>query len=72
LKVYDFPAKITSGGSLELPDALVGLLPNNEMVRVIIMVNDQTDDDEDKTWSRLAAEQLLAQYDDADAIYDRL
>ncbi len=71
MKVYDFPAKITSEGNLKLPEALVGLLPDNETVRVIIMVNDGIDD-EDEAWSRLAAEQLLAQYDDVDAIYDRL
>ncbi len=70
MKVYEFPAKVTPEGSLTLPDELVELMPDNNMVRVIILVSEPTDAEEDADWSRLAAEQLLAQYDDADAIYD--
>ena len=71
MKVYEFSTKVKPDGSLELPDALVEQLPEDQALRVLIMVDEPTDD-EDKAWSRFAAEQLLAQYDDADEIYDRI
>jgi hypothetical protein len=72
LKIYEFPAKIGPQGSLELPEALIKSLAGEEVVRVIIVVNEATETEEDAEWSRFAADQLLAQYDDADAIYDNL
>jgi hypothetical protein len=72
VKVYDFPAKIGPQGSLELPKALIKLLADEDTVRVIIVVNEATESEEDADWSRFAADQFLAQYDDADAIYDNL
>ena len=71
MRVYEFPAKINPKGSLDLPDELAKLLPDDRIVRVIIVV-DETTDEEDAAWSQLAAEQLLAQYDDADEVYDRI
>lgn len=72
MKAYEFPAKINPEGSLTLPNELVELLPDNNVVRVIILVSEPTDTEEDADWSRLAVEQLLAQYTDDDAIYDRI
>lgn len=72
MKVYQFPATITPEGNLDLPDNLVKLLPDDQPVQVIILVNEATDSEEDEDWSRLATQQLLAQYDEADAIYDHL
>lgn len=48
------------------------MLADEEMIRVIILVNEATDVEEDAAWSRFAADQILAQYDDVDAIYDKL
>jgi hypothetical protein len=39
---------------------------------LIILVLEVTDQDEDAAWSRLAEEQFLAGYSQADAIYDRV
>ena len=72
MKAYEFPVKITSDGKIELPDKLSKLLPNNQIVRVIILIGEQTDIDEQMDWSRMTAEQFLAGYSEADAIYDRL
>jgi len=51
---------------------LLESLADEEMVHVIIVVNEVSDSEEDADWSQFAARQLLAQYDDADAIYDNL
>lgn len=72
MKVYEFPAKIGPQDSLELPEALAKSLENEEMVRVIIVVNEASETADDTDWSRFATDQLLAHYDDADAIYDKL
>jgi len=47
MKVYEFPAKIGPQDSLELPEALVKSLANEEMVRVIIVVNEASETEED-------------------------
>lgn len=70
MKAYEFPVKVTSEGRLELPDALSKLLPSNQIVRVIILVNEPTEGGEQMAWSRLTAEQFLAGYSEADAVYD--
>jgi hypothetical protein len=72
MKVYEFPAKIGPKGKLALPEDLVKSLTSEETVRVIIVVNEASETEEDADWSRFATDQLLAQYDDADAIYDNL
>ena len=79
MKTYEFPATVTAEGNLELPDTLVKLLPANETVRVIVVVSeapayerDLPPDEEDELWQRINAEQLLKQYNEADAIYDTL
>jgi len=40
MKAYEFPCKVTSEGRLELPDALMKLLPANQVVQVIILLNE--------------------------------
>jgi len=48
------------------------MLPRSQIVRVIILVNEPMDSDEQPAWSRLTAEQFLAGYSEGDAIYDTL
>ncbi len=72
MKAYEFPAKISREGSLEVPEALLQSLADEEVVRVIIVVKEVSDAEEDADWSQFSASQLMAQYDDADAIYDNL
>ena len=72
MRAYEFPTKVTPEGKLELPDTLRNLLPNDQEVRVLILVSEPEDTDEDAAWSRLAAEQFLAGYADEDAIYDNI
>ncbi|MEG4532349.1 hypothetical protein [Microcoleus sp. D2_18a_D3] len=77
MKAYEFPAKVTSEGKIKLTDDILKYLAVNQDVRVIILVNEQTnsepDEVEEKTdWHRLAATQFFADYSEEDAIYDEV
>lgn len=71
MKAYEAIAKVTSEGKLELPDSVLQLLPSNQVVKVIVLVSEQTDKSEQAAWSHITAEQFLAGYEQADTIYDR-
>ena len=70
MKAYEIPVKVTAEGKVELPDALLASLPRNQVVRVIILVPEPLDQEEE-AWADLAAAQFLAGYSEADSIYDR-
>jgi len=72
MKAYEFPAKVTSDGRLALPDTLSELLPSNQVVRVIVLVSEPSDREEQGAWSHLTAEHFFAGHTEADAIYDRV
>jgi hypothetical protein len=72
MKAYELPVKVSSEGKLELPEGLPALLPCGQIVQMIILVPEPTDLEEQEAWSRLTAEQFLAGYNEADAIYDRI
>jgi hypothetical protein len=65
MKAYEFPVKIAPDGKIELPNKLSKLLPNNQTIRVIILVEEQTDDDQ-VSWSHITTEQFLAGYSEVD------
>lgn len=72
MKAYEIPAKVTREGRIESLDALLELLPRDQVVRVIVLVPEPTDNEEQAAWSRLTAEQFLAGYSEADSIYGRI
>lgn len=71
MKAYEVPAKVTSDGKLELPTTLPWL-PPEQTIKVILLVPEQTDLDENLIWNRFVANQFLAGYNEADAIYDQI
>jgi hypothetical protein len=73
MKAYEFPANVTTEGKIELPNAILQQLANNQQVKVIILVTEPTEaEQEEAAWQRLAAEQLLKGYSEDDAIYDTI
>jgi hypothetical protein len=72
MRAYEYPVRVTSEGKLELPEALLQKLPPNQMVRIIILLNESSEAEEQVVWSRLTAEQFIAGYSEADAAYDNL
>ncbi len=72
MKAYEIPIKVTKEGKVEPLDALLELLPRDQVVRVIILVPEPTDTEEQAVWSCLTAEQFFAGYSKVDSIYDRI
>jgi hypothetical protein len=72
MKAYEFPTTVTSDGKLAVPSELIDQLPSDREVRVIVLVTEPEAWLANADWSRLTAEQFLAGYDDADAIYDNM
>lgn len=54
MKAYEFPAKITPEGKLELPDVQLEDLPRNSVVRVIVLVEEQTDEEDEDELNSVA------------------
>jgi hypothetical protein len=71
MRAYELPAKITPEGNLELPERLRRLLPAGKSARVIVLIPDPADADEQNAWERLTADQFGSGYAAADAVYDR-
>jgi len=72
MKAYELPCKVTSEGRLELPNALMKLLPANQVVRMIILLSEPTEKAEEEVWARLTTAQFLNGYSEADAVYDEI
>ena len=70
MNAYEFQVAVTPDRKLNIPDALFEKLKHTQTIRVIILINESAD--EEQAWARLTAEQFLAGYSDADAIYDQL
>ena len=48
MKAYEFPAKVTPEGRLEFSESLLQHLPSNQQVRVIILVSEPTEEEEEE------------------------
>jgi len=71
MRAYELPVKVTPEGNLELPDAVRRLLPAGKTARVIVLIPEPTDADEQGSWQRLTADEFCSGYAAADAVYDR-
>ena len=73
VKAYEFQTRVTADGKLEVPEVLFEEIRAERTVRVIVLISEPTDARfEDQAWAHLTAEQFLAGYSDADAIYDQM
>ena len=55
--------------AVTLPPDVAGDVPRDRPVRVIVLVQEEEDE---RSWAAITAEQFAAGYDDGDAIYDAL
>jgi len=63
----EFRVRVGPDRTLTIPAEYADRIAADGTVRVILL---DPDDEEDRTWGRLASEQLLGAYADEDAIYD--
>ncbi len=68
MRAYEFTATITPDGKVDIPVSVSELLPPGRPVRLIVLVSDE----DEQAWQRLTANQFLAGYNGADAIYDEI
>ena len=71
MKAYEFAGEVMADGQLKLPESASAQLAGHHAVKVIVLVQD-TLDEEEAEWRAMAAEQFLAGYSEADAVYDTL
>jgi hypothetical protein len=71
MEAYEFQARVAPDGRLVVPEAFIPKLLQQPVVRVIVLLGEPPGMYQDRAWSRLTAEQFLAGYSDADAIYDQ-
>ncbi|MBS4029555.1 MAG: hypothetical protein KGZ58_13080 [Ignavibacteriales bacterium] len=69
---FEFPTTISSDKKIELPENVSMNLKPNQNVRLILLVNEPNEKQEQVAWAKLTSEQFLAGYTEADAIYDRM
>ncbi|MCI0489838.1 MAG: hypothetical protein L0229_24875 [Blastocatellia bacterium] len=72
MKAYEMPLRVSEEGKLELPEELLRRLQPDQIVRVIVLISEPADAEEQASWSRLTAEQFLTGYSEADAVYDHI
>jgi hypothetical protein len=71
VKAYEFAGEIMADGQLKLPEAALVQLAGH-YARVIVLVPEEFEKEESTEWRAMAADQFLAGYSEADAIYDAL
>ena len=72
MKAYEFAGEVLADGQLKLPASALAQLAGHHAVRVIVLVQDSPEGEEEAEWNTMAAEQFLTGYSEADAIYDTL
>ena len=70
MKAYEFAGEVMADGQLKLPESALAQLAGHHAVKVIVLVQDTLE--EEAEWRAMAAEQFLAGYSEADAVYDTL
>jgi hypothetical protein len=72
MKAYELPSQVTADGKLTLPEAVLANLSNQQFVKVIMLINEGNEDQEQTEWSQMAAAQFLVGYSPSDDIYDEV
>lgn len=69
MKALAFEAQVNPDNTLAIPSSVASEVPSGQMVRVLLLVPDST---EDADWERLGVTEFLKGYAESDAIYDQL
>ena len=69
MKALEFPSTLNPDGTLAVPHAVAGSIPQGAPLRVLVLIPEA---DADQAWEQLAALDFGQGYADSDAIYDQL
>ena len=67
MKAIEFQTKLHSSGAIEIPEPYQDQLKSDQNVRVIVLIEDATDEE---SWRKFTTKQFFAGYSEEDAIYD--
>lgn len=68
MQAVEFSAQLNQTNNIEIPQRLIKMLKSGQMVKVIILFEDE----EQKEWEQLTAQSFLNGYAEQDNIYDNL
>ena len=68
MRALEFETRLTSNGTLPVPEDIAAQVPRGQPVRVLLLVDEPVEDQE---WARMGAAEFLKGYAESDAIYDR-
>jgi hypothetical protein len=66
---HEFETQLNADHTLAVPEEIAARIPQGQPVRVIVLVDDTS---EDEDWRRLTSEQFFKGYAEGDAIYGEL
>jgi len=69
MKAVEFQSQVNSDQTLTIPRSVMDAVPIGQTVRVLILF---PENDNDREWEQLAAEEFGRGYADTDALYDSL
>jgi len=69
MRALEFCSRMSPDNSLLVPNEVAAQIPKDETVQVIVLLPESSEDAE---WRRLAAQQFLRGYSEADGVYDAL
>lgn len=70
MTALEFQASLGPDGTVKVPREMADQLKDVELFRVLVLVPDEEDDDEE--WRRLGLTQFFKDHDESDALYDDL
>ncbi len=72
VKAYEFEAPINPNGTVTLPPEVAAGVGASQTVRLIVLVRESSEEEEEAAWRRFGMEQFAKGYAPSDAIYDDL
>ena len=69
MKAIEFNTKLHSPDAIEIPASYQDQLKSDQNVRVIVLIEDATDEE---SWKKYTTTQFFSGYSDEDAVYDEL
>jgi hypothetical protein len=70
MKALEFQTSLNPDGTIRLPEGLSAQVPGGTTVRVIVLIDEPSD--EDREWAEMSAAEIAKEYGDDDAAYDHL
>ena len=72
MKALEFQTIIDTLKNIHIPKNYQSILKRRQKIRVILLLNEEQENEEENTWKDITNKQFLSGYSNKDAIYDTL